>query len=401
MEKKGVHTKLMDDESLKKSTDYIELMRLLSSGSRIEATNLHLVKVESAKITFREPSVPQMLESSEADVIDFCIHAMQTIDPMGDRVFGLVRDAGQYYADLSQFSTADDRESFNAAKQRIESGSVKIDYVPADLIKEFLNSPTRFGDKFLPLKEQYYELRVLSLAHAQDILNTYKQARAQSAENERLCDALMDIMKVFTRNKNTLKNYLQFMNSCDFDTGYVISQLKLPLDQLKHKREMLAKAGGMPSEVGLQYILEEYATFSESVIRFLNVIRFAIELVDGNADPEPKLDSIKNWQIVKAHPKYGFIVDKFDPRIRNAKAHNHICISQGNITIGADKNGKAEKVAEYDWKQLRDMWQNLFKLVSVLSISIYMSELALVGVILNSGDYKLMLVGVGNIKRLV
>jgi len=383
------------------SKDFLRIMKILDDSYKVTSIQVTLSEPPKIVIDFSKDSLTKTISSTEEKAFWLAVSMKSAVNEKGDSCFGIYRNREEFDKTI-RYLADPQRIEIPAAEKRLQEASLKIDYVPAELISTFLDSKNKYNKKFSKLKENYYEIYVLSIIHLQEINNAYEDYRKKSTSTP-IYDLTSELFRIYQSDDIPLRRSRKYLYYCGFDISFLVSQIKPSLDNLLHQRDMLAKAGGMPAEIGLHYILEEYLSFSEPITRFLNPIRAAVELSEGVQNPERKYDIVKNWEIIRKHPKYGEIVKDFDPRIRHAKAHGNIVINKDThkLEIYADKNGKAVKVTEYTWDEFRTMYHRLCLMLPALVMLMYMQNLVMTELVILSSEYKIMIAGIDNLKRLV
>lgn len=388
----------------KASADYIRLRKLISDGyipgninikitPTSEETSIELKNAENKTIT---------LQSFEGDVALFAFSVKQVFNKQGLSMTGEVKDLGLFYETLEKFYDPDNKK-YNDAVSQVISGKNKIEYVPHDLLKRFLEDPATSNYKqYLKLRDDYYVIKFLHVEHLKQVYAGLLSIRNQKSLKTKIFDTTLDLFrKAFHHDPNFVKNYQLFQKYNKADATDLLISSSEDLGHDKDKFDMLSKRNGTPAKQGLKYVIESYATLAETVIKILNIIRAAIEIEEGVADPLPSKGSVDNWLKIKENKNYGFLVEDFDPRIRHGKAHNNYNIDVDNNKIDFYTEGRIREIAfSYSFEEFRRMWHRLHLLLSALVVAVCVEQAALTGVMFESGEYKLLLASLGNFKEI-
>lgn len=388
----------------KASDDYKKLRKLLREnhtiesisidiGSEGEKTAINLKKTDGSIIVF---------ESRESDVAMFGFSVKQSYDKKGISLIGEVKSIEQYYNNIEQLYDPENKKFNEEVKQLLE-GKKAMEYVPHDLLKQFLEDPSTTKYKpYLKLIEDYYVIKYSHLLHIQELHQGITSIKRQKSQKTKIFETVLDLFRLaFRQEGNFVKVYQEFQK---YNTSDPLDLLRITSGELDHdkdKFEMLSKRGGIPAEHGIKYIIESYATLAESVIKMLNLIRAAIEITKGVDNPKVLEDAVTNWKKIENDAKYGFIVDNFDPRIRHGKAHNNYEVDVKNSRIDFFEKGRIKKVSfSYTFGELRIMWQQVNILVSALIMAVCVELGVITALMLDSKEYKLLLANLGNFKKI-
>ncbi len=386
------------------SPDYIQLRKLISSGYEPVNISINITPdSERATIELRNTkNETTKIQSSEEDVVLFGFSIKQIFNRQGMSITGEVKDLGLFYDTIEKFYDPQNKK-FNEAVNQVINGKVKMEYVPHDLLLKFLDDPTlKKYEPYLKLRDDYYVIKFLHVEHLKQVYAGLLAIRNQKSLKTKIFDTTLDLFrKAFHHDPNFVKNYQLFQKYNKADATDLLISSSEDLDQDKDKFDMLSKRNGTPAKQGLKYVVESYAALAETVIKILNIIRAAIEIENGMTDPLPSKGSVDNWLRIKEDKNYGFIVDDFDPRIRHGKAHNNYQIDVDNNKINFYTEGRVREIAfSYTFDEFRRMWLRLHLLLSALVVAVCVEQAALTGVMLESGEYKLLLAGLGNFKEI-
>jgi hypothetical protein len=388
----------------KASADYIKLRKLISDGyvpgninikitPTSEETSIELKRTKNKTVT---------LHSFEGDVILFAFSVKQVFNKQGLSVTGEIKDLGLFYDTLEKLFDPDNKK-FKEAVAQVVNGKTKIEYVPHDLLKRFLEDPATSSYKqYLKLRDDYYVIKFLHVEYLKQVYAGLLSIRNQKSLKTKIFDTTLDLFKkAFHHDPNFVKNYQLFQQYNKADATDLLISSSEDLDHDKDKFDMLSKRNGTPAKQGLKYVIESYTTLAETVIKILNIIRAAIEIEEDIIDPLPSKSSVDNWLKIKGSKDYGFIVEDFDPRIRHGKAHNNYNIDVDNNKIDFYTEGRIRDIAfSYTFEEFRRMWHRLHLLISALVVAVCVEQAAVTGAMFESGEYKLLLACLGNFKEI-
>jgi hypothetical protein len=387
---------------MKSSPEYIEIRKMLEDGYAISKVNIQL-GTSSGRISMtvsNSNGESKEFDTTSDDVIMMGFRWKSLHDKNGNVNHGLIRDTEEFYNNI-EFLTDRDGSKIKSARDRIIKGEIQPSYVPHDLIEELLTDETGSYKKFLPLRDDYYEILWSHTYLAKEIYDGEQQLRKKGDKyKERLMLVYGLMSKAFRQDPNFLKNYQSLQSFVLVDIYDQLQRISAQLSESKHQMEMLVKAGGMKPSVGLKYPIEDYASKGEILINFMNIIRAAIEIVGGNKCPDLKKKSTENWEII-LKSEYKDITGKFDPRIRHGKSHQSYVIDEESATIKIYQLGRRKKLlVEYGFEEFREMHQDLIFVLQTVTIALCMEHAVISALMLRSGEYKSLLISLGNFKPL-
>ncbi len=385
------------------SQDYIKLRRLFSAGYSPIEVNIEIKNnQENVTLTLLSPDQKkEIFKTSQSDVVPFAFSIQSMSDIYGDFTMGEIKDLTKYYDILREFYDPENKK-FHKARKDILDNKVSIDYVPHNLINRFLEEGATSSKSFLKLRDDYYVIRCLHIEELKMVHEGLTRIRDQKSVKTEIFDLTLDLFrKAFHQDKIFLKNYQLFQKYNLADVMELLVSVNEDLKYFDHQFQLLHKEGGVPAKFGLRHVMEGYSTMAETIIKLINLVRAAIEIVDGNPNPDLKKGSVENWTIIKQHPLYSKIVEDFDPRIRHGKAHNNFDIDIDQKVINFYSEGRIRKiVVTYSIEQIRIMWHRVHILMSALVMAVCVEQSALTAVVLESAEYKLLLAGLENFKPL-
>jgi len=391
-------------DKMKTSDDYIKLRKLLNSGYKPNEINIQIGKNSANATIFLQTPNGEIinLKSSEDDVTMFAFSVKSLFDRYGNLALGEVKDLNTFYNDLEALVDRDNKK-FHEARRELFQGKVNIEYSPHLLLRQLLEEKSSGKYKtYLRLKTDYYLIKVLHIEEMKIIYDGMQRIRKQKSVKTKIFDLTLNLFKnAFHKDSNFLKNYQLFQKFNKADVMDILISTGKDKKVTDNLFGMLHKRGGVPAEEGLSHIISSYASMAETINKLLNIIRAAIELTEGNNNPKENEKSSKNWIVIKNNPKYSIIVEDFDPRIRHGKAHNNFGIDTDKGVINFYKEGRIKELAvTYTFEQMRVMWHRIHIILSALIVAVCLEQSALTGVVLDSREYKLLLAGLGNFKKI-
>lgn len=389
---------------LRAGEDYIKLRKLLAAGYTPSAINVKFGgENEKATITLNpKEGEPIAFESKDDDVIMFSFSLKFLFDQQGNSLIGEVKDLNKFY-DEAKMLFDPNNEKFHIARNQILQGKVKINYFPHLLLRQFLEDTSKTNHKpYLQLKDDYFIIRVLHVEEMKMVYEGLMKIRNQKSLKTKIFDLTLDLFRqAFHKDKNFLLNYQLFQKYNKADIMDILLSTHKEREFTTDQFEMLHKRGGIPADPGLRYIIGSYANMAETIIKLLNIIRAAIEITEGKPNPDVKKSSTENWMKIKNSSIYSIIVEEFDPRIRHGKAHNNFEIVTDKNIINFYEDGRIRKLAvSYSFEQLRVMWQRIHIILAALVMAVCVEQSALTGVLLDSPEYKMSLLRLGNFRSL-
>lgn len=390
--------------SKKASKDYIQLRKLLGNGYTPNSINIEINKNdEKATIQLQKEGAKKLtFVSKEGDVVLFAFSVKQVFNKQGESIVGEVSDLGLFYDTLEKFYDPQNKK-FQEAVSKIINRETKIEYVPHDLLRRFLEDPaTKRYKPYLKLRDDYYIIKILHIEHLKTIHAALTLIRNQKSIKTKIFNTVLDLFrKTYHGEGNFVKNYQLFQKYNKVDPLDLLISTSEELDLNDDKFQMLSMRNGTPAKQGLKYVIESYSSLAESVIKILNIIRAAIEMEDGNPNPAANKKSTENWRQIEQHPKYKFIVEQFDPRIRHGKAHINYSVDVENNVIHFYKESRVKEVSvSYSFEEFKAMWHRLHLLLSALVVAVCVEQAAITGAMFESAEYKMLLAGLGNFKEI-
>lgn len=387
----------------KKSKDYIRLRELFAKGYAPKTISIKLgVPSDTATIDLKvEEGEDISLTSSSRDVVLLAFSLKSLHNKYGDPSLGEVRDLDKFFQEAEMLADVD-KERLKAAGKILMEGKSSYSYFPHRLFRSFMEEDSDKNYKpYLKLKDDYHIIKALQIEELKIMLDAINRIRNQNSEKTQIFNLILDLFRVFHRDSNFLRNYhlfQKFNQTEPMDT--LISTNKLT--QMNEKMfEMISLRKGVPAEEGLTRVINMYADMSENLQKLLNIVRGAIEISEGKIKLVPHKSSDENYKIIKENPKFSIIVEDFDPRIRHGKAHNNFDIDIERNIVNFYSEGRLRKLSvSYPFEHIRKMWHRIHLLLSTLAVAVCVEQATLIGVVLDSPEYKHSLLRLGNFRPL-
>lgn len=128
-----------------------KLRSLIKEDWQIEALTLQYQASETWKSTvvLKRGKGELTLQSGDQDFAHFCLATKEFFDLEGNRMFRQVTDIGRYHTELEPFTIGFDAET-KKVFERLKAGQIRLNFDPAVLIREFLQSRAWGDAKYLP-----------------------------------------------------------------------------------------------------------------------------------------------------------------------------------------------------------------------------------------------------------
>ncbi len=378
-----------------------KLRGLLHADWRFESINLHHLGASwRTTVVLKRGKTDLTLASDEDEFYRYCVAQRRFLDENGDPIFRRVVDTGRYADESKVFATEFDIRQ-KQAFERLKAGQLRLSFVPELLIAEFLKS-RQWGDpKYLPLKEQYFDILAAIVWRGKDTPAAEQRFLATFPEAKPYAQRVGDVLRsAFDPLKDPLKNYLRFADQSRKSFNEVAKKL---IDESTFNNDMLGrlfKDGSVEGQIGLRYLFDMYRRHTEWVIPLFKTLSDAICILEGKALPDPSLGMTKRVELIR-QTAYADIVDCFDPRIRHAASHNGISYdqNQGIITFdGTDSDG----VQKFDnftltYTEAADKTRSFIRgFIPGMLSAFGMQEQLILLTTITSGEYKRLLLLIGN-----
>lgn len=121
------------------------------------------------EIALRKPPVSRTITSTTEDMWDFCVPMHPSLDEKGNVTLRRFADNGRHIDEAKWLATVI-ADAKNKTQQLMQSGT-KVDYKLKTLLASFLRSRDWGNARFLPLKEQFFELQTVLLVESHRMLS--------------------------------------------------------------------------------------------------------------------------------------------------------------------------------------------------------------------------------------
>jgi hypothetical protein len=378
--------------------DLQKLRSLIKEEWRLETISMQRLDEEwKSTVLLKRGKSELILQSEEQDFAHFCLSTKEFFDTEGNRMFRQVSDIGRYYTELESLTIRFDGESTKAF-ERLRAGQTRLTFNPAGLIREFLQSRAWGDSKYLPLKNQYFDVLAAVLWEAKNSADAEKRLFQVFPEAERYAKRITEVlMKSFDPLNAPLKNYLLFsdLNNQTFTelSKKVLNEAAVNKDTF----DRLAKDGSVEGHIGLHHLIEMYRRYAEAIRPLLKIVSEAVAIADGQGLPDPSLGMSKRVEVIQ-QSGYADIVDCFDPRIRHAASHVAISYDKSRGVVkfeGTDSGGFDDFEMSYAEAAEKTRHFILGFVPGILETVGMYQELQLAAIV-QSGDYRRLLLLIDN-----
>jgi hypothetical protein len=380
-----------------------KLRSLLKEGWQIGAITLQHHKEEwKSTVVLKRRKGELRLESDDQDFALFCLSSKEFFDIEGTRMFRQIADTGRYYNELKPLTIGFEEES-KKAFERLKAGQIRLTFDPGALIREFLRSRAWGDARYLPLKDQYFDVLAAVLWQAKQSADAETRLFQVFPEAERYAKRITELlMKSFDPLNEPLKNYLRFV---DLNNQSLTELSRRVLNEAANNKDTfdrLAKDGSVEGHIGLHYLIDMYRRYAEAVRPLLKILSEAVATAEGNDPPDPSLGMSKRVELIQ-QSSYADIVDCFDPRIRHAASHAAISYDKHRGVVkfeGNDSGGFDDFELTYVEAAEKARWFIRGFVPGVLGTIGMYQELQLTAIV-QSGDYRRLLLLIDNEQPLV
>jgi hypothetical protein len=375
-----------------------KLRSLVKEEWQIEAITLqHQEEGWKSTVVLKRGKGELTLQSDDQEFAHFCHSTKQFFDIEGNRMFRQVADIGRYHNELEPLTKGFEAESKKAV-ERLKAGQIRLTFDPAALIREFLQSRAWGDAKYLPLKNQYFDVLAAVLWESKRSADAETRLFQVFPEAERYAKRMTEVlMKSFDPLNEPLRNYLRFtdLNNQSFTelSKRVLNEAAINKDTF----DRLAKDGVVDGHIGLHHVIDMYRRYAEAVRPLLKILSEAVAIAERKDPPDPSLGISKRVGLIQ-QTTYADIVDCFDPRIRHAASHAAISYDKSRGVVkfeGTDSGGFEDfemtyiEAAEKTRHFIRGFVPGMLGTIGVYQ------ELQLMAVV-QSGDYRRLLLLIDN-----
>jgi hypothetical protein len=277
-----------------------KLRSLIKQEWQVEAiTMAHREGEWNSTVLLKHGKSELKLQSDDQEFAHFCLSTKEFFDIEGNRMFRQVADIGRYHNELEQLTIRFEEES-KKAFERLKAGQIRLTFNAAGLIREFLQSRAWGDTKYLPLKNQYFDVLAAVLWESKKSADAEKRLFQVFPETERYATRITGVlMKSFDPLNEPLKNYLRFadLNNQDFTelSKKVLNEAAINKDIF----DRLAKEGSVEGHIGLHYVIDMYRRYAEAVQPLLKIVGEAVAIADGKDLPAPSLGMSKRVELIQ------------------------------------------------------------------------------------------------------
>ncbi len=362
-------------------------------------------KTEQCIIELKRGDDVLKMESTESDVFEHFIRLHTTLNKDGKEEFRRYKDLNSYWEDAEFLADLGNTKKPEAMK-RLRDGKFTFDYNPIALFEEFLELKEVSSDKYLNLKKHYYEIFAYTLSQANIVMKTQEKAAEKKhprfASYMKIINSI--IAKAFIIPKTPFKSFRDYRRYLLVDIEDLVLKTA---EEISHTENMLkvmphlGTNGSVNGKIAMPWIIDIYRRFAELSSKLINLLRLAIELTEGNENPDLKKRFEDNCEVITKYPEYKDLLEFVDPLIRHAASHITFEIDheRGMIKFFDDRSGKKLFVKEYTYQIIGEMTKGIRDgLVPALLFGIQLNELVLAMLAMDSYEYKVSLLGIGNRK---
>ena len=142
-----------------------------------------------------------------------------------------------------------------------------------------------------------------------------------------------------------------------------------------------------------------YSKILEVAAPVINLLRICVALRIGDEKPNKSMSLEKNVTILRADKKYGRLFNCLDITIRHSDAHAsiHVDKEQGLVHLLDARGKKSKLIRSYAFSELSNTIRNVTRgFAAALFFSLYLQELSMTLLLLESPEYKYRLLALGN-----
>lgn len=385
------------------SQDFIQLMDKLHK-ERYDVYSIHIEAGRQnggfstkATVTLEKGGKQISIESQSWDFIQYAVELRRSADVYGKVKFTRVKDLNKYDEDTMHLVDVDHKKAKNAWED-IRSGKFVFNYQPQKLVEDFLsNNRNVKKSKYLPLKKDYHHILALSLAEAREFLNLQEKLTKNKPNIQGLVNAGEEITKSFRATGNALKDFQFYKSFVSFDTEdlnkRIIEQTKVIEDTVQE----LIRRKTVPSNIAIPKIMDMYSRALELSAPILNLIRIGLEIKNGIPSPIKNYSLARNLSYLKGDQNYGQYFSCLDATIRHTDAHISYKISGREVQLLDIRSKKPKLIKTYTFDEIHKMTNALlYELLPAIFYTFSIHEVAAFLLVLNSFEYKVLLLSIDN-----
>lgn len=352
-----------------------------------------------AEVELAKGSVQRIVHSADKDFWDFTIAIHPSLDAQGNRVLRRFRDTGRYIDESKWLATL----VLDAQKrtEHLQQSSGKVDSTLKTLLLQFLRSRDWGASRFLPLKDNFFELQHILVLETQRMLAIQQRVCAVNAKAKPYADLVDELLNALWQQDDTLlKRCMRFVSLVRFDISEAIVRAAKQRAHVDDLLGMLAKRTPMPGRQGIPHLLDAYRRYCESLRPFIDVVSDVVCEVEKLPRIAPNTGTNKRVAIIKS-TRFAGIVRSLDPDIRHSESHDGTVIDDDKASVlltDIAGDGSRRTLGEYSYWQISDVTldlQNGLFLAVLTSFALHETGLLLTALV--SPEYTAALLSIDNL----
>lgn len=390
------------------SQDFIELMKKLHDEKykmlykTMEYDGMSEIPSLKIAVVLEKDGNQITIQSSEPDFLKYIGGLKGVADMTGEPKFAHVKDINRYNAEMVHLFDPDHSVAKRAAEE-IQAGKFRHEYSIAGLVDEFLGNPGNVKDKkFLPLKDDYHHILILTSIEAEESLRSQERLIKKFPDSKKFIDAVERILNSFKPKGNVIRDYKFYRDFANFDIDQLVNRVSTQLPALDDTLRNFVERGTIEPEIGIPKMMNVYGRFLELLKPMLYLVRVGLELKRGNMSPDKNYGLAKDIEVLKSDQEYGTLFGCLDEQIRHSDAHASIRVdkSESKVYLIDVRGGKEVIVDVYTFNEMLDMiniMQNEFFLAVFSSLLVF--DFGMLLILLASKPYKFLLLAIDNCKE--
>lgn len=286
----------------------------------VKAT-LHKDEAEwRAVVTFTSDRQELELETTGFEATTFALRLHTARNAKGLKELLPFAGNSDYWFEAEDLAKDSDQKLQKALKE-IASGRFRFDYNPMALVSEFLASRQWHEAKFVRLKQDYFEIRAISLLltkNAQEQQDRMFKNKPRTKTYTRHIDDILD--GAYKCVDGPVDAFLCFRRAMFEDGDTAIRRAWHQYKLAEDLRNRMAIQRTIPGEIGIPHLMDNYRRLSEALVPFVRVISDCVCLLEGRERLQGSTGFTKRCQIIK-DSKYADLLRHFDPMIRASESH--------------------------------------------------------------------------------
>jgi DNA-binding transcriptional MerR regulator len=356
------------------------------------------------EVRLKQAASERVLCSEEKDFWDFTIAMHPSLDAQGNRVLRRFRDTGRQIEETKRLVTLalDPQKRAEYLRASFDNSKGKVDSNLKTLLLQYLRSADWGASRFLPLRENYFELQEVLLHETRNLFATQKRVWSVNPRAQAYSELVEELLNAFWHQDDTLlKRSMRFVSLVRFDITDAIMRAS---EQRRHVDDllgMLARRGQVPGRQGIPHLLDAYRRYCESLRPFIDVLSDAVCAVEKLRPLAPNVGYKKRVAVMNS-TQFGAIVRCLDPEIRHSESHGGTVIDDDHANVlltEIGKDGCRRTVGQYSYWQISDMTlelQNGLFLAVLTSFSLHETGLLLTALV--TPEFMSALVSIDNLE---